>query len=167
MKFSIFQFFSRFFSKLRTKSFLTYDVTPSYIRRPWVAERIYDTFSNTKLIAVLRNPVDKSYSHYYQSEKYGEKRTFDEVVKQEIEDISGWNSELKDNNYFATKVENSILARCFYAEQLSTWFKIFSKDQIMIIQSEKLASNTEDIMNDVFQFLKLPKFNIPNTKKEL
>ncbi len=157
--------FSRFFSKLRTKSFLTYDVTPSYIRRPWVAERIYDTFSNTKLIAVLRNPVDKSYSHYYQSEKYGEKRTFDEVVKQEIEDISGWNSELKDNNYFATKVENSILARCFYAEQLSTWFKIFSKDQIMIIQSEKLASNTEDIMNDVFQFLKLPKFNIPNTKK--
>jgi len=35
----------------------------------------------------------------------------------------------------------------------------------MIIQSEKLASNTEDVMNDVFEFLELPKFNIPNTKK--
>ena len=157
--------FTRFFLKLKTKSFLTYDVTPSYVRRPWVANRIYDVFPNTKLIAVLRNPVDKSYSHYYQSEKYGEKRTFDEIVKQEIEDISGWDSELKDNNYFATKVENSILARGFYAEQLLTWFKTFSKDQIMIIQSEKLASDTKNVMNDVFQFLELPKFDIPNTKK--
>ena len=128
-------------------------------------ERIHRYNPNTKLIAVLRNPVDKSYSHYYQSEKYGEKRTFEEVVRQEIDDISRWNSELKDDNYFATKVENSILARGFYAEQLITWLKIFSKDQIMIIQSEKLASNTEDVMNDVFEFLELPKFNIPNTKK--
>jgi hypothetical protein len=35
----------------------------------------------------------------------------------------------------------------------------------MIIQSEKLASDTKNVMNDVFQFLGLPIFDIPNTKK--
>lgn len=156
---------TKFFLKLKTKAFLTYDVTPSYVRRPWVAKRIHDIFPSTKLIVVLRNPVDKSYSHYYQSAKYGEKRTFEQVVKQEINDISKWRDESKDNNYFATKVENSILARGFYVEQLPTWFDIFSNDQIMVIQSEKLASDTKNVMDDVFQFLELPKFNIPNTKK--
>jgi len=156
---------TRFFSKQKTKAFLTYDVTPSYVRRPWVAKRIHNVFPNTKLIVVLRNPVDKSYSHYYQSAKYGEKRTFEQVVKQEINDILEWKNKLKDDNYFATKVEGSILARGFYAEQLPVWFDIFSKQQIMVIQSEKLASDTKEVMNDVFQFLELPKFEIPNTKK--
>ena len=156
---------TRFFSRRKTKAFLTYDVTPSYVRRPWVAKRIHDIFPDTKLIVVLRNPVDKSYSHYYQSAKYGEKRTFEQVVEQEMDDISKWDDKLKNNNYFATKVENSILARCFYAEQLTEWFNTFSKEQIMIIKSEELASDTEDVMNDVFRFLKLPEFHIPNTKK--
>ena len=156
---------TKFFLRLKTKAFLTYDVTPSYVRRPWVAKRIHDIFPSTKLIVVLRNPVDKSYSHYYQSAKYGEKRTFEEVVKQEMNDIVKWKDKSKDNNYFATKVENSILARGFYAEQLPIWFDTFSKKQIMVIQSEELASNTKKIMDDVFQFLELPRFNIPNTKK--
>ena len=47
----------------------------------------------------------------------------------------------------------------------SVWFDIFSKEQIMVIQSEELASDTKNIMNDVFRFLELPKFDIPNTKK--
>ena len=156
---------TKFFLKQKTKTFLTYDVTPSYVRRPWVAKRIHGMFPNTKLIVVLRNPIDKSYSHYYQSVKYGEKRTFEQVVKQEMSDVLEWGDKLKDDNYFATKVENSILARGFYAEQLSVWFDLFSKNQIMIIQSEKLASDTKNVMNDVFQFLGLPIFDIPNTKK--
>ena len=45
------------------------------------------------------------------------------------------------------------------------WFELFSKNQILIISSEDLASNTKNIMNDIFQFLNLPKYEILNTKK--
>ena len=156
---------TKIFVKLKTKAFLTYDVTPSYVRRPWVAKRIHDMFPSTKLIVVLRNPVDKSYSQYYNSAKRGENRTFEQVVKEDMDNILKWKTKLKDDNYFATAVENSILARGFYAEQLPVWFDLFSKNQIMIIQSEKLSSDTKNVMNDVFQFLGLPIFDIPNTKK--
>ena len=157
--------FTKYKIKLKTNFFMTYDVTPSYVRRPWNAERIKKLFPNTKLIIVLRNPVDRTYSHYHLAKKFGETRTFDELVKEDMNNILKWNVDSKDDNYFGTKVEKSFLARGFYAEQLEKWFKLFSTNQIMIVPSEKLASDTQNTMSSIFKFLNLPEFKIPNTKK--
>lgn len=156
---------TKFRIKSKTNFFMTYDVTPSYIRRPWIAKRIKKLFPKSKLIVVLRNPVDRTYSHYYLHRKFGETRTFEEFVKNEIDDVSNWNIESKDDNYFATTVENSSLARSFYAEQLHVWFEQFSKNQILIISSEDLAQNTRKTLNEIFRFLNLPEYDIPNIEK--
>ena len=144
--------FTKFRIKSKTNFFMTYDVTPSYIRRPWIAKRIKKLFPKSKLIIVLRNPVDRTYSHYHLHRKFGETRTFEEFVKNEIDDVSNWNIESKDDNYFATNVEKSKLARGFYIEQIPIWFDLFSKDQILIISSEDLSSDTKNVMNKIFQF---------------
>ena len=156
---------TKFRIKSKTNFFMTYDVTPTYVRRPWIARRIKKLFPNSKLIVVLRNPVDKTYSHYYLSTQSGETRTFEEVIKKDMDDISKWNINSKDDNYFATKVENSKLARGFYVEQLLPWFELFPKNQILIISSEELASNTKNVMNEIFKFLNLPEYDIPNIDK--
>ena len=156
---------TKFRIKLKTNFFMTYDVTPSYVRRPWIARRIKKLFPNSKLIIVLRNPIDKTYSHYYLSTTSGETRNFEEVIKKDMDDISKWNINSKDDNYFATKVENSKLARGFYVEQLLPWFELFPKNQILIISSEELASNTKNVMSEIFKFLNLPDYKIPNIEK--
>ena len=156
---------TKFRIKLKTNFFMTYDVTPSYVRRPWIARRIKKLFPNSKLIIILRNPIDKTYSHYYLSTTSGETRNFEEVIKKDMDDISKWNVNSKDDNYFATKVEKSILARGFYVEQLLSWFELFPKNQILIISSEELASNTKNVMSEIFKFLNLPEYEIPNTDK--
>lgn len=156
---------TKFRIKFKTNFFLTYDVTPSYVRRPWIAHRIKKLFPNSKLIIVLRNPIDKTYSHFHLSTKFGETRTFEEVIEEDMNDILKWDIKNKDDNYFATKVENSKLARGFYIEQIPIWFKLFSKEQILIISSEDLASNTKDVMKKIFQFLNLPEYTIPNIEK--
>ena len=156
---------TKFRIKSKTNFFMTYDVTPSYVRRPWIARRIKKLFPNSKLIIVLRNPIDKTYSHYYLSTISGETRTFEEVIKKDMDDISKWNVNLKDDNYFATKVENSKLARGFYVEQLLPWFELFPKNQILIISSEELATNTKNVMSEIFKFLNLPDYEIPNIEK--
>ena len=46
------------------KKFLTYDVTPFYIYNPLVVDRIFKFSPNAKIIAVLRNPIDRAYSNY-------------------------------------------------------------------------------------------------------
>jgi hypothetical protein len=157
--------FTKYRIKSKTNFFMTYDVTPSYVRRPWNAKRIKKLFPDTKLIVILRNPVDRTYSHYHLAEQFGETRTFEEIVKEDMENISKWNIDSKNDAYFATKVEKSILARGFYVEQLLSWFELFPKNQILVISSEELASNTKNVMSEIFKFLNLPDYEIPNIEK--
>ena len=157
---------TKFRIKLKTNFFMTYDVTPSYVRRPWIARRIKELLPNSKLIVVLRNPIDKVYSHYSNTvTNFSETRSFEEVIKEDMDDVLKWNIDLKDDIYFGTNVENSKLARGFYAEQLIPWFELFPKNQILVISSEELASNTKNTVNEIFKFLNLPEYEIPNIDK--
>ena len=157
--------FTKFLIKLKTKHFMTYEVTPWYVRRPWTARRIKSIFPNIKLIVVLRNPVDRTYSHYHMEKRNNEKRDFETEIEEDITHISQWDKKPKDDSYFLNEVQNSKLARGFYYEQLKQWFEIFPKKQILIIPSEKLSVQTIDTVQEVFGFLNLPKYEIKNTKK--
>ena len=71
--------------------FMTYEVTPWYIRRPWDAKRIHDLLPNIKLISVLRNPVDRAYSHYHLSRRIlGLTTSFEDIVEDDIKRIKDY-----------------------------------------------------------------------------
>ena len=155
----------KFQTKKTTKFFMTYEVTPWYIRRPWTARRIKKLFPNIKLIAVLRNPVDRTYSHYHLSKRNNEKQDFETMIEEDMKNISKWRTKAKNDSYFLNEVQNSKLARGFYYEQLEQWFEIFDKDQILIIPSEMLGTQTKNTLQEVFRFLGLPEYEIKNTDK--
>jgi hypothetical protein len=157
--------FTRFLVKLRTRHFMTYEVTPWYVRRPWTARRIKKLLPSIKLIVVLRNPVDRTYSHYHMAKRNNEKRDFETVIEDDMTNISKVDTKTKNDSYFLNEVQNSKLARGFYYEQLERWFDIFPKDQILIIPSERLSAQTRDTVQEVFEFLGLVKYEIKNTKK--
>ncbi len=150
---------------LKWKQCMTYDVTPSYIRHPWIIQRILKFLPNVKLIAILRNPVDRAYSHYHMGKRDGnEKRTFDDVIKIDIDRLEN-KKNLDVDEYFNTIVERSYLARGFYAEQLQIWMDRFPKEQLLVISSEDLASKTEETLATIFDFLKLPNYKIRDLTK--
>ena len=162
---------TKFLKKKIAKEFgkcLTYDVTPSYIRKPWVARRIKELFPEIKLIALLRNPVDKAYSHYHSSIKSGvQKPSFEEMVEEDIKTFQKFENtnSMIDDKYFRTYIEKSYLGRGFYAQQLKIWFELFDRKQILILTSEELSTDTNKTMNKIFQFLDLPDYEIPDTTK--
>tara|TARA_Y100000310_G_scaffold327978_1_gene395253 strand:+ start:5155 stop:5997 length:843 start_codon:yes stop_codon:yes gene_type:complete len=143
------------------KNFLAYEVTPAYIRRPWAARRIAEVLPNVKLIAILRNPVDRTYSHYNMSLSEGNyKSSFEDVVNnnfKELEELSS-SYEKSSDEYFKNFVEHSHIARGFYAEQLKIWFNIFGNKQIHITSTENLAANPQQTFSDIFKFLEVPDY---------
>jgi len=148
--------------------FLSYEVTPSYIRKPWVARRIKKLLPNVKLIAILRNPVDRAYSHYNMGvNESNDKRSFEEVIKTDLKLLERSNESKSDSDtYFKTIVEKSYLARGFYAEQLKFWFKLFDKKQIHITTTENLATNPNETFNEIFNFLDIANFKISNLENK-
>ena len=47
------------------------DPTPSYIRSPLAAARIYEENPEAKIVLCLRHPIERAFSHYWHEKKRG------------------------------------------------------------------------------------------------
>ena len=136
--------------------------TPFYIYNELAAMRIVDLLPKVKIIALLRNPVDRAYSNYYLGTRDGvEKMSFEDAIATEIKELEEDRS-LSLNRYNQTR---SYIVKGFYAEQIGIWLKLFPKEQVLLLASEDFAREPSKIMNQIFQFLKLPPFDIKDFEK--
>ena len=148
--------------KRKTGKFLTFDDTPFYIYSEDVAKKIKNYFPKTKLIVILRNPIERAHSNYHLAVRMGdEKRTFDQTIDDEIQKIGKYD-EIKMDDF----ISQSYLGRGLYAKQLEIWFKHFSASAIKVLESNRFSNNTKETMNEIFEFLDLPDHNITNLEKK-
>ena len=130
--------------------FITGEASPFYIYNEQVMDRIKQLFPNIKLIAMLRNPIERTISEYYHAANHGiEKRSLAELIEIETEQLATMSRREAMETFGYLK--NSI-----YIEKISKWIDTFPQKNILIIQSESFFEDTASIMKEVFQFLNLP-----------
>jgi hypothetical protein len=146
---------------------LTGEATPRYLHYPHAPKRVHNLIPNVKLIVLLRNPIDRSYSHYQMEVDSGhEELSFEDAIVQEEQKIVDDLKKMeKDENFYSVNFyRKSYLTRGIYANQLKRWFEFFPKEQFLIIQSEELYSNTPKVYEKVLKFLDLPNFKLNSFK---
>lgn len=131
---------------------ITGDVTPRYMPASWVPQRVSAHFPDIKIIVLLRNPVDRAFSHYKQQVYPKSHQTFEHHIKKEME-------QLRTKGKHIGLV---LLQRGFYAEQLRNWLRYFPKEQFLILKSEDFFKNTQETMDKIFAFLGLPPHHYPS-----
>lgn len=140
------------------QSFLLGEATPHYLYHPNAPQRIFEHFPDVKLIVVLRNPIERTISHYYHSVVHdGEVRSLEEVVDSEIEMISDLldPSELMKDKH---TVQPKYVVWSLYYYFLKNWTNIFPEKNFLILNSNDFYSRTSEEMTNVFEFLELPKY---------
>jgi hypothetical protein len=164
---SIFKYYQRIQSQ---KKVITGEATPYYLYHPLCAQRISKILPNVKLIVLLRNPIDRAYSHYAMSVRQGwENLSFEDAIKFEQKRLEGEKEKIIQNeNYFSFKdLAYSYLCRGIYVNQLKTWMGLFPRNQFLVIKSEEYESFPEKILNDVLNFLHLPKEIVIHEKQNV
>lgn len=69
---------------------ITGEASPYYLFHSHVPKRVFKLLPHVKLIVLLRNPVDRAYSHYYHAVKHGiETLPFERAIEQEDERLRG------------------------------------------------------------------------------
>ncbi|MGL5060957.1 MAG: sulfotransferase domain-containing protein [Microcoleus sp.] len=147
---------------------LTGEASPYYMFHPRVPQRIYDLFPKVKIIALLRNPVDRAISHYYYHIKIQhESLSFEEAIAREPERLAGELEKLlSDPTYYSYEHQwHAYLGRGIYADQLPAWLQLFPKEQILILKSEDLYTNPCETYNQVLDFLNLPSHQLETYEK--
>ena len=137
----------------------TGESSPYYICHPHAAKRIKALLPEIKLIAILRNPIDRAYSHYNYHVQLGiEPLSFEQAIAQEPTRLTGeYEHMLADENYYSFNFQAfSYLTRGVYADQLQAWFNIYNSSQILILDCELLSQTPKKTMESVYSFLGLP-----------
>jgi hypothetical protein len=143
---------------------VTGEASPYYIFHPHAARRVADSVPWTRLIVLLRNPVDRAYSHYWHEVRLRrEPLSFEDALHAEQARLHGELDKMISNeNYNSFNYrEYSYVSRSTYIDQIRTWMSLFDASQMLIIKSEDLYEDTEATYRTVTDFLGIQAF-IPN-----
>lgn len=113
------------------------EATVEYMVDKEAPERISQTLPDVKLIFIMRNPVDRAWSHYWHRVKMGEeRRSFEQIVA--------------DGN-----AEEYPFKYSLYATHIERYLQFFEKSQMMFIFLEDLREDFDDQIRGACQFIGL------------
>ncbi len=139
---------------------ITGEASPYYMFHPLAPVRIAQELPDVRLLAVLREPVARAYSHYQFSRRYGlEQLSLEAALDAEESRLAGERERMiAEPGYesFAWR-HYSYLARGRYAEQLEVLTALFSPQQLLVIQSEALFADPNGELPRVWDFLGVPR----------
>lgn len=155
---------SHFPPQFATTKFMAGEATPTYLNHPDAAQRIFTTFPNTKFIIILRNPVNRTLSHYEMWVRRGtEKRSFSAVIHSELEQLADATEADLEKGCYWKRCE--YLDKSLYVYKIKHWMTLFPKEQFLILQSETFYANPATTLKQVFDFLNLPPYSLPEYPK--
>jgi len=150
------------------KKKITGEATPYYLFHPYVPKRVYQYFPDIKLIIILRNPIDRAFSHFQMEVRNGreKKKNFNYAFENEILRLNKIDlSKLEDPYYQDDDHRNHLyFERGKYSKQISAWLNYFPKSNIHIILYEEFFSDVNTNFKKVCTFLNIKKIEIRNSK---
>lgn len=116
------------------------EATPWYLAHPQAPERMAAVVPRARLVALLRNPVDRAYSQYWWQYAYRvESRTFAEAVAEE----------LRDPGAAPAMMPVGYLAAGVYVEQLRRVVAHFPREALLVRLTEDLARDSAALFAEV------------------
>jgi hypothetical protein len=121
------------------------EATADYLARPSAMSRIAASLPNAKMIASLRNPVDRAWSHYLLlAERGREVRSFAAAIDEETRLIEQHGAAAKGAFY---------LYHSLYDAQLERAFELVGRDRIHVVIFERMAADPEQTYRTLCRYL--------------
>lgn len=130
------------------------EVSPVYLQSREAPRRIHETCPGARLVAILRQPVDRAYAHYLGRRRDGleHREHFRDVVEAELA------RPLPDEVAFG-----SYLGCSRYHHFLTGYFDRFPREHIRIFLFEDLQADAGALLEDLFGFLGVDRTVRPDT----
>tara|TARA_B100001093_G_scaffold118624_1_gene111218 strand:- start:1675 stop:2424 length:750 start_codon:yes stop_codon:yes gene_type:complete len=130
------------------------DITPYYLFHPEAPQRIRSLLPRIRMVVLLRDPVERCLSQVFHARRLGfEPLEPEAAIDAEIE-------RLADGSAYSLQ-KHSYQARSRYLEQLDRYERLFPARQLLVLRSEDLFEQPDQIWLQLLQFLKLPIQPLP------
>jgi hypothetical protein len=133
------------------------EASTSYIYSEKAPQRIKYYIPDAKIIAILRDPAERAFSHFLFSLSNGREpiADFGKTLAQEEERIANnWSFQWHHKR------------RGFYYQQLKRYYDIFDPSQIRVYLFEDITKKPIELTQNIFEFLGVDPSFEPNVKKQ-
>ena len=135
------------------------EATPIYVYWPQSLERIAAYNPAMRLIVMLRDPVERAWSHWKMEYARGaETRPFAWCIRD-------GRRRLFDAEPWGHHREFSYVERGFYGEQLERLLHLFPREQVLVLRAEDLNRGPGTTLAKVRKFLNLPAGRDPEPRQ--
>ncbi len=113
------------------------EISPSYIWSRTAPERIHNVAPDVRIIAMLRNPIQRTFSAYLFGQQKGE---------------------IASNVSFERALEefDHLVSRSLYCQNLRRYFELFPRQQIKVVFDHELLADPRTVLADVQRFIGVP-----------
>ena len=119
------------------------DLSPSYLWDEDAPAKIHKVSPQAKIVIMLRDPVDRAFSHYLLKVQEGaERRPFLKAVQEDYA--------LKQKGWW---ISNLYVELGLYTAQVRRYMEIFGEDQVKVFLFDDLNRNPEDLFSRLCQFI--------------
>jgi hypothetical protein len=142
----------------RSERRITGEASPYYMFHPLAPARIAAALPDVRLIAALRDPVERAWSHYRYSVARGcEALPVGEALDREAERLAGEQERIEADPTYQSYAHrhHTYLARGHYAEQVAALHALFGPERLLVLQSEALFADPATALRRVFRLLGL------------
>lgn len=157
--------YGKLFKDIQAEHLLVGEKSADYLFWTPAHERIKVKFPNIKLLVILRDPIERAWSMYWNERGKGrEKRNFGDAIRQEVEQII-------TNDY--ARMHLSYMTRGLYARSLERLLETFPRSQVLVLIMEKVLTNPLHYWTEINEFLGLKDvpmqrpFNQVNQNRQL
>jgi hypothetical protein len=142
----------------------TFEASPYYLFNEQAPSRASSDLPHAKFIALLRDPVERAYSHYLHTRRAGaEPLSFADALEAEPERLARARAAGPESATGQRILRQySYVSRGMYGEQLERWSGCVGHDRLHIIRSEDLHSDPVTHFSELLAFLDLEDFRPPS-----
>jgi sulfotransferase family protein len=157
------EWYRRCFPKPKLKdgrNTITGEATP-YMAAHHAPERMAEVIPQARLIALLRDPVDRAYSDYQMlARKERETHSFEEAITAKKPRRAGKGGRTSGPGEDVPRLDDrcKYLSRGVYVDQLVRWSRFFPKEQMLVLKSEDFFEDPQRTLKAAFEFLGLPNW---------
>lgn len=145
-------------SKRRQLPTATFEASGYYMFHPLAPDRIARDLPDVKIVAMLRDPVERAYSAWkHESARGFDQMSFEEAVARESERTAGERERMLGEPKFQSVAyrHHSYTARGHYSAQLRRFYDLFPASSIHVVYSEAFFAEPAHEFDQLANFLSI------------
>jgi len=126
------------------------ELTTTYLMDPEAPKKIRQVIPNARIIIMLRNPIERAFSHYLHHKRTG-------LIVSPFNDVINMykNSLIKKNDL----AHGIICEGGFYYEQVKRYLDIFPSENVKIFIYEEFFKDIQKSLHNLLSFLKIKNYS--------